>query len=160
MSWMIWIWSCLVLGAGCVRVEVPPPTAAPALTAPAGMVQVDVTGVLPAQGPAVEQGVLVARLYGYDPHRVDSQAREIGRTTLPGVFHRPGERTVLRFSCAGRAAVRQAYYLTAVVYPGGATGDRSGLYRIDGFQPVLASGTREALSVTLMPVPDEYEPTN
>lgn len=161
MSWMIWLWSCLVLGAGCVRIDAPPPGPPVAsLAAPAGSVQVDVTCILPADGPAVERGVLVARLYEYDPRRADSQAREIGRTTLPGVVHRPGEKTALRFTCAGRTAVRQAYYLTAVVYPEGAPADRSGLYRIDGFQPVLAAGTREALRVTLLPVPDDGEPTN
>lgn len=158
MSWMVWIWSCLALGAGCVRIDAPPP--APSLVAPAGTVQVDVVCVLPADGPAVERGVLVARLVEYDPRQADGQAREIGRTTLPGVFHRPGEKTALRFTCVGRTAVRQAYYLTAVVYPEGAPAERSGLYRIDGFQPVLAAGTREALRVTLLPVPDEGEPTN
>ena len=160
MSWMIWIWSCLALGAGCVRIDAPPPAAAPSLAAPAGSVQVDVVCVLPADGPAVERGVLVARLYEYAPQRADSQAREIGRTTLPGVFHRPGEKTVLRFTCTGRSAVRQAYYLTAVVYPEGAPADRSGLYRLDGFQPVLTAGNRETLRVTLQPVSDEGEPTN
>ena len=160
MSWMIWLWSCLALGAGCVRIDAPPPAAAPSLAAPAGSVQVDVVCVLPADGPAVERGVLVARLYEYDPRRADSQAREIGRTALPGVVHRPGEKTALRFTCVGRTAVRQAYYLTAVVYPEGAPAERSGLYRIDGFQPVLAAGNRETLRVTLLPVPDDGEPTN
>ena len=162
MSGVIWIWGMLCLAAGCVRVDMPPPSPPPpaSLVAPAGSVQVDVTCILPADGPAVERGVLVARLYEYAPQRADSQAREIGRTTLPGILHRPGEQTALRFACVGRAAVRQAYYLTAVVYPEGAPADHSGLYRIDGFQPVLAAGNREALRVTLQPVPDEGEPTN
>ena len=158
MSWMVWLWSGLVLGAGCVRINAPPP--APSLVAPAGTVQVDVTCILPADGPAVERGVLVARLVEYDPRKADGQAREIARTTLPGILHRPGEQTALRFACAGRSGVRQAYYLTAVVYPEGAPADRAGLYRLDGFQPVLAAGNREALRVTLQPVPDEGEPTN
>jgi len=102
----------------------------------------------------------VARLYEYAPRRADSQAHEIARTKLPGIFHRPGEKTVLRFVCAGPTAVRQAYYLTAVVYPEGAPADRSGLYFIDGFQPVLATGNRESLRITLSPVPAEGEPTN
>ena len=160
MSWMIWIWSCLALGAGCVRIDAPPAAAAPSLVAPAGMVQVDVACILPADGPAVERGVLVARLYEYDPRRADSQAREIGRTTLPGIQHRPGENTALRFSCVGRPGGHPAHYLTVVVYPEGAPAGRSGLYRLEGFQPVLAAGTREALRVTLLPVPDDGEPTN
>ena len=160
MSWMIWLWSCLALGAGCVRIDAPPPAAAPSLAAPAGSVQVDVVCVLPAEGPAVERGVLVARLVEYNPRQADGQAREIGRTTLPGVFHRPGENTALRFTCVGRPGGRSAHYLTVVVYPEGAPAGRSGLYRLEGFQPVLAAGTREMLRVTLVPVPDEGEPTN
>ena len=161
MSWMIWLWSCLALGAGCVRIDAPPPAPpAASLAAPAGSVQVDVACILPADGPAVERGVLVARLYEYDPRRADSQAREIGRTTLPGVFHRPGENTALRFTCIGRPGGHPAHYLTVVVYPEGAPAGRSGLYRLEGFQPVLAAGTREMLRVTLLPVPDEGEPTN
>ena len=160
MNRRIWIWGCLLLGAGCVRIDVPVPVVAPGLAAPAGAVLVDVTCVLPAAGPAVERGVLVARLYEYDPRIADGQAREIGRTTLPGVSHRPGGKTVLRFSCAGKTAARKAYYLTAVVYPEGAPADRSGLFFIDGFQPVLAAGNRETLRVTLSPVAEVGEPTN
>lgn len=151
-------WSLLWLAGGCVRVDVPPP--APALAAPAGAVQVDVTGVLPAAGPAVVNGVLVARLYEYDPGRSDSQAREIARTTLPGIQHRPGTATAVRFACIGRTAVPRSYYLTAVVYPEGAPDGQAGLYRLEGFQRVLATGTREALRVTLVPVPEEDDPTN
>ena len=162
MSWMVWMWSCFVLAAGCVRVDVParPPASSPMLVAPAGAVQVDVTCVLPAEGPAVERGVLVARLVEYDPRRADSQAREIARTTLPGIVHQPGRETAVRFACIGRTPIPKAYYLTAVVYPEGAPAGQSGLYRLDGFQRVLAAGTRQALRVTLAPVPEEDGPTN
>lgn len=158
MTQRIWIWGCLLLGAGCVRVDVP--TAAPSLVASADAVQVDVTCILPAAGPAVESGVLVARLYEYDPRQPDSQAREIGRTTLPDVFHRPGGKTIVRFACVGRTAIRQAYYLTAVVYPEGVPAGQSGLYFIDGFQRVLEEGPRESLRVILTPVENSGEPTN
>ena len=157
MNARLWMGVMLGLVAGCVRVDLPPPAGAPA---PAGALQVDVTCVLPAAGPAVSNGVLVARLVEYDPVRSDSQAREVGRTTVPGIFHRPGQETALRFACTGRTAVPKAYYLTAVVYPQGAPAGQSGLYRLEGFQRVLASSTREALRVTLVPVPDEGEPTN
>ena len=158
MSGLLWLCGLLWLSGGCVRIDVPPPE--PPRAAPAGTVQVDVVGVLPATGPAVSNGVLVARLVEYDPRRSDSQAREVGRTTVPGIFHRPGQETALRFACTGRTAVPKAYYLTAVVYPQGAPAGQSGLYRLEGFQRVLASSTREALRVTLVPVPDEGEPTN
>ena len=157
-----WLWLCglLWLAGGCVRIDGPPPATEPPRAAPAGTVQVDVVGVLPATGPAVSNGVLVARLVEYDPRRSDSQAREVGRTTVPGIFHRPGQETALRFACTGRTAVPKAYYLTAVVYPEGAPAGQSGLYRLDGFQRVLAAGTRQALRVTLAPVPEEDGPTN
>ena len=155
---MVWIWSCLALGAGCVRIDAPPP--APSLVAPAGTVQVDVVCVLPADGPAVERGVLVARLYEYDAQQADAQAREIGRTTLPGIFHRPGEISAVRFVVNGRAMDAMAHYLTVVVYPEGAPAGQSGLYRLDGFRRVLASGNREALTAPLAPVPEEDGPSN
>jgi hypothetical protein len=138
-------------------VDLPPPGPAPT---PAAAVQVDVICVLPAAGPRVSNGVLVARLYEYDPRRADSQAREIARTTLPGIDHQPGRQTVLRFACTGRTTARQSYYLTAVVYPEGVPAGRSGLYFLDGFQRVLAAGIRDALRVTLTPVPEEDGPTN
>lgn len=157
-----WLWLCglLWLAGGCVRIEVPPPAPEPPRAAPAGTVQVDVVCVLPAAGPAVSNGVLVARLYEYEPRRADSQAREVGRTTLPGISHRPGQESAVRFACIGRSAFPKAYYLTAVVYPEGAPAGQSGLYRLEGFQRVLASGPRETLRATLAPVPDEGEPTN
>ena len=66
MSGLIWIWGMLWLAGGCVRIDQPPPAApAPVRAAPAGAVQVDVTCVLPATGPAVANGVLVARLVEY-----------------------------------------------------------------------------------------------
>ena len=160
MKRMVWIWIGLLLAAGCVRIDGPTSAAAPGLAAPAGTVQVDVACVLPADGPAVSNGVLVARLCEYDPGKADGQAREIGRTTLPGVTHRPGEKTVLRFACAGRPGAGRAHYLTVVVYPEGAPAGQSGLYFIDGFQRVLAAGNREALRIALTPVPDEGAPTN
>ena len=162
MSGLIWVWGMLCLAAGCVRVDVParPPAPAPVAVAPAGTVQVDVTCVLPAEGPAVERGVLVARLVEYEPGRADSQAREIARTTLPGICHRPGRETPVRFACVGRKTVPKAYYLTVVVYPEGAPAGQAGLYFLEGFQRVLAEGNRQALQVTLAPVSEEDGPTN
>ncbi|MGD9612637.1 MAG: hypothetical protein AB7V22_07005 [Kiritimatiellia bacterium] len=160
MSGRRWIWGLLWLAAGCVRIDVPPPGAAAGPPGAMRTVQVDVACGLPAAGPAVVNGVLVARLYEYDPRRSDSQAREVARTTLPGITHQPGRKTVLRFACVGRTAVRQSYYLTAVVYPEGAPAGESGLYRLDGFQRVLATGDREALRVALIPVPEADGPTN
>jgi hypothetical protein len=159
MNGRLWLCSWLWLASGCVRIDVPP-APEPARAAPAGAVRVDVVCILPATGPAVSNGVLVARLYEYEPQRADSQAREVGRTTLPGISHRPGQESAVRFACIGRSAFPKAYYLTAVVYPEGAPAGQSGLYRLEGFQRVLASGPRETLRATLAPVPDEGEPTN
>lgn len=159
MRRMAWTLGLLLLGAGCVRIEGPP--AAAVRAAPGdGMMQVDAVCTLPPVGPTVERGVLVARLYEYDPRQTDARAREIGRTRLPGVTHRPGQKTVLRFSCAGRVVEHRAYYLTAVVYPEGAPAGSSGLYFLDGFRRVLETGNRETLRATLSPVADEDEPTN
>jgi len=130
----------------------PPPAAMEELT-------VDLTCVLPTNGPAVANGTLVARLYEFNPRQADSAASEICQITLAGVSHRPGEETVLRFPCRGQTAARKAYYLTAVVYPEG-DGGQAGLYFLNGFRRVLSAGNREALSVTLTPVGGEAGPTN
>lgn len=130
----------------------PPPAAMEELT-------VDLTCVLPTNGPAVECGVLVARLYEFNPRQADYPATEICQITLAGVSHRPGEETVLRFPCRGQTVARKAYYLTAVVYPQG-DGGQAGLYFLNGFRRVLVAGSREALVVTLTPVAGEAGPTN
>ena len=160
MSGLVWLCGMLWLASGCVRMDVPSPPTEPVRAVPAGAVQVDATCVLPATGPAVSNGMLVARLYEYDPRRSDLQARQIAKTTLPGISHRPGRETPVRFACVGYPSIRRAYYLTVVVYPAGAPSGESGLYRLDGFQRVLAAGNRETLRVHLSPVPAEGEPTN
>ncbi|NCD21420.1 MAG: hypothetical protein EOL90_00580 [Spartobacteria bacterium] len=161
MNGRLWIWVLLGLAAGCVRIDAPLPEARGVdRAASPAVLHLDVTCILPGTGPAVSNGVLVARLYEYDPRRADSQAREVARTRLPGVWHRPGQKTMLRFACSGRTAVRRSYYLTAVVYPEGAPAGKSGLYFLDGFQRVLASGNRESLRVALAAVPEEGGPTN
>ena len=119
---------------------------------------VDLTCVLSAEGPSVERGELVVRLYEYDPRVADRSAAEIGRIAVAGFAHRAGEETVLRFPCTGTTDRRRAYYITAVVYPEGAAPDRSGIYYLDGFQRVLADGVREALSVVLTPVAEIQGP--
>lgn len=159
MSGKRWIWGVLWLAAGCVRVDLPPPDEAPTASVPR-TVRVDATCVLPAAGPAVSNGVLVARLYEYDPRKADAPAREIGRTTLPGVSHRPGAETGVRFAVVGRTGAERAHYLTAVVYPEGAPAGESGLYQLEGFQRVLETGSRESLRATLVSVSEEDGPTN
>ncbi|HAL93125.1 MAG TPA: hypothetical protein DCM68_08905 [Verrucomicrobia bacterium] len=153
MKRTMWMTGCLAIWMGVAWADVQPPAAPPAVgaAAPEELV-VDVTCILPATGPAVERGRLVARLYEYDARIADRAATEIARVELSGFSHRPGEETVLRFPCAGKTAARKAYYLTAAVYLEGAADDRSGLYFINGFQKVLRDGTRESLRVTLTPV--------
>ena len=164
-------WMLLGLGlgwAGAARADVPLPpvsNAAPAVESAAVVpsqeeLTLDLTCTLPTNGPAVECGRLVARLHEYDPRTAAGAARENGRVEVVGVTHRPGAETVLRFPCAGIVPVRKAYYLTAVLYPEDAAGDSSGLYYLVGFRRVLAAGNRESLSVALVPVGGEGEPTN
>lgn len=161
MKRAMWIPGCLAIWLGVAWADVQPPSAPPAASAAAqAELVVDVTCILPASGPAVERGRLVARLYEYDARIADRAATEIARVELSGLSHRTGEETVLRFPCAGKTAARKAYYLTVVVYPEGALADSAGLYFINGFQKVLLDGSRESLSVTLAPVENRGESTN
>lgn len=121
---------------------------------------VDLTCILPAEGPPVDGGALVVRLHEYDPRAAGQAAREIGRITVAGIVHRPGLETTMRFPCTGRTAQRKAYYLTAVVYPDAETSDRGGIYFLPGFQRVLPAGNRQTLWVTLSPVGTPEDPTN
>ena len=150
----------LALWAGTAAADVQAPAPAPD---PAGALQrlvLDLTCLLPTNGPAVARGVLEVRLYEYDPRKASGAAAEIGRVALAGIAHRAGEETVLRFPCTGETAARKAYYITAVVFPEGAPAGGSGIYFIDGFQPVLAAGDRESLTVTLAPVDADAGPSN
>lgn len=160
MKTAIWILGYLAIGAGGVWADVQAPVPPPAGFAAQVELLVDLTCVLPAAGPAVERGTLMARLYEYDARIADRAATEIARVELSGVSHRMGEETVVRFPCAGKTAVHKAYYVTVVIYPEGEASDRAGLYFIDGFQRVLATGNRESLSVTLAPVENSGAPTN
>ncbi len=148
-----WFWCC-VLACWTVeaRADVPMPAVGVTNAIPMEALMLDLTCVLPINGPAVERGVLMARLYEYDPRKVDGEAKEICRVAVSGISHQMGEETVLRFPCRGGTPVRKAYYITAVVYPEGVPADNAGLYFIDGFQRVLSTGNREVLSVTLAPV--------
>jgi hypothetical protein len=151
---------CLMLGAAAsvADVQAPPPSSHSG--APVDILELDLTCILPADGPAVERGVLVARLYEYDPRKADSAATEIAQVTLAGLVHEPGEETVFRFPCRGKTALRKSYYLTAVVYPAATATASAGIYFIDGFQRVLVEGNRQALSVTLAPVDAAADPSN
>jgi hypothetical protein len=154
------ILGCLVLGASQVWADVQPPPAVLAPTGTTETLELDLTCILPADGPAVERGELMVRLYEYDPRKADGGATEIARVTLSGIAHRTGEETVVRFPCAGKTARRKSYYLTAVVYPEASATASAGLYFIDGFQRVLVGGNREVLGVTLAPVDAEANPSN
>ena len=150
----------LALWAGSAAADAPAPAPAPD---PAGALQrlvLDLTCLLPTNGPAVARGVLEVRLYEYDPRGASGAAAEIGRVSLAGIAHRAGEETGLRFPWSGETAARKAYYITAVVFPDGEPAGGSGIYFIDGFRPVLAAGDREALTVTLAPVDADAGPSN
>ncbi len=141
-----------ILGAVCAMADVTAPAAASPPGIPAEEVVLDLTCVLPTNGPGVARGELVARLHAYDPRTADGAAKEICRVAISGLSHRAGEETVLRFPCVGGSPQRKAYYITAVVYPEGAAADSAGLYFIDGFQEVLTDGSRQSLTVILSPV--------
>ncbi len=159
MNRLIWMLAFLAWGEMGTRADVTEP-AAPPPSSPVEELVVDVTCIVPAAGPAVERGRLVARFFEYDPRIADRAATELARVELSGISHRTGEETVLRFPCAGRTSARKAYYLTAAIYPEGAGADSAGLYFINGFQRVLTTGSRESLTVTLTPVGAAEEPTN
>ena len=64
MKTAIWILGCLAaIGAGGVWADVQEPVPPPAGVAAPVELLVDLTCVLPADGPAVERGTLMARLY-------------------------------------------------------------------------------------------------
>ena len=154
------IWGLWVIGLGCAAADVPPAAPPPPAEEALQELRVDVTCVVPAEGPSVERGRLVARFFEYDPRVADRAATELARVELTGMSHRTGTETVLRFPCAGETAVRKAYYLTIVIYPADGGADQAGLYFIDGFQRVLMAGPREELRVTLAPVGTGAGPTN
>lgn len=157
-----WILIACLCGPGSAGADAPPAaeTEPPAAAVATEELTVDLTCILPAEGPPVAGGQLVARLYEYHPRLADRAATEIARVTLSGVVHRPGAETVLRFPCAGQTAERKAYYLTAVVYPQAMTEGQSGLYFINGFQRVLADGSSQELRIVLTPVDPGTAPTN
>ena len=141
-----------------VGVPMPP---RPEMTTAPGQLELDLTCIVPTNGPAVERGVLVARLQEYDPRAAGDGSREVSRVTVSGIRHRSDAETVLRFPCAGDTLARKAYYFTAVLYPEDAPEDSAGLYYIRGFQRVLAVSNSEAMTVTMEPVTTESgEPTN
>ncbi len=140
------------IGLGSAAADVPPADAPPRADEVRQELLVDVTCVVPAEGPSVERGRLVARFFEYDPRVADRAATELARVELTGLSHRTGAETVLRFPCAGTTEVRKAYYLTIVIYPPGGGAEQAGLYFMDGFQRVLMAGPREELRVTLTPV--------
>ena len=148
------------IGLGSAVADVPPPDPPPRAGEARQELVVDVTCVVPAEGPSVSRGRLVARFFEYDPRVADRAATELARVELTGFSHRTGAETVLRFPCAGETEVRKAYYLTIVIYPAGDGAEQAGLYFIDGFQRVLMAGPREELRVTLAPVDAGAGPTN
>ena len=150
----------LAFWTGSAAADVQAPAPAPDPAGARQQLVLDLTCLLPTNGPAVARGVLEVRLYEYDPRKASGAAAEIGRVSLAGIAHRAGEETVQRFPCAGETAARKAYYITAVVFPEGAPAGGSGIYFIDGFQPVLAAGDRESLTVTLAPVDADAGPSN
>ena len=159
MKQLILALGILAFWTGSAAADVQPPEPAP-MAAGAQALVLDLTCILPAAGPSVARGVLEVRLYEYDPRQTSGAAAEIGRVSLAGIAHRTGAETVLRFPCSGTTAARKAYYITAVVFPEGDPAGGSGIYFIDGFQPVLAAGDRESLTVTLAPVDAEAGPSN
>ena len=154
---LLGFWLCT---PGTIWADTSPPAIAEPAPGPAQQeLAVDLTCILPTNGPAVEHGFLMVRLYEYDPRVADRAATEIARVTMSGITHRPGAETTLRFPCAGKTASRKAYYLTAVLYPDEAPG-RAGLYFINGFQQVLEKDLRQELTVKLTPVAANEGPTN
>ena len=110
----------------------------------------DLTCTIPADGPEVEDGALVARLYEYDPMLADASAAEIARATIFGLTHKPGRNTILRIPLRGMRVERKQYYVSAFVYPDISSNER--LYFIDGFQAVFENTAEQTLNIILAPV--------
>jgi len=111
----------------------------------------DLTCVVPADGRPVEDGVLLARLYCYDPLLADVAADEVDRVLIQGVTHEAGADTILRFPMrAGRVEAR-SYYVTAFIYPGPEPDEMKRRYFVNGFQKVFEGRDGEALTIRLAP---------
>ena len=149
----------LLFTAGRNWADTPPPVIESVTAQAQNAVSVDLTCILPTNGPAVEHGMLIARLYEYDARHLDRAAKEIAHVTLTGITHCPEMETILRFPCAGKTAECKEYYLTAVLYPDDMPG-HAGVYYINGFLRVLERTTHQELSVKLTPVDPGSGPTN
>lgn len=112
----------------------------------------DLTCNLPASGLEVDSGVVVARLYEYDPRLADAAATEIAKVTVSGLTHKKGKNTVLRIPLYGKRSAQKNYYVTVFIHP--STGTQR-LYFIDGFQKVFSSTDDETLQIMLKPVAQE-----
>jgi len=112
----------------------------------------DLTCTLPASGYEVDSGVVVARLYEYDPRLADAAAGEIAKVTVSGLTHKKGRNTVIRIPLHGKRSVQKNYYVTVFVHP--STGTQR-LYFVDGFQKVFTSTDDETLQIVLQPVDKE-----
>ncbi len=161
--WIMWIGMLAAL-VSAAPAQVPR-AALPALPAPVPMLteplELDLTCIIPTNGPAVDRGELVARLQEYDPRAAGDAAREVAQVKVSGLTHRAGAETVVRFPCTGATAARKAYYVTAVLFPEGAADGDAGIYYLRGVHRVFSLTNAESLCVTLDPVAVEPgEPTN
>jgi len=109
----------------------------------------DLTCNISSDGPEVDSGVVVTRLYEYDPRLADVAATEITKLTIAGLTHKKGRNTCFQVPLRGKRSEDRNYYVTVFVHP--SSGDER-LYFIDGFQKVFEDADEQTLNITLAPV--------
>lgn len=97
--------------------------------------RLDVKCEIPAASKAIEDAIVVVRVYKYDPLLADRPADELVKMEIKGLDLSSKLSTNLRFPVQFERKSERSYYLTVFVYP--ESGKEKRLFFIDGFQKIL-----------------------